>query len=324
MRAIVVESGKAVVKDLPQPAPAPGEVLLQVRLAGICSTDLEILKGYSGYTGILGHEFVGTVVSGSTTLAKKRVVSEINCVCGRCDLCAGGLSNHCRNRTVMGIQNRPGCFAEFVALPERNCLEVPDSVTDEEAVFAEPLAAAIQVTRQVKIEPRMNIAVLGTGRLGLLVAQVLARAGCKLTAVGRNPGTLAMMDKKRIRNAAVADLNQWGIFDVVVECTGSPEGLPLALRLVRPRGTIVMKTTCAGRADRRSDLADTDLTPLVVNEVSLIGSRCGPMRDALNMLARKEVDVTSLITRQLPLSEGLAALSLATEPGHIKVLLKVA
>lgn len=316
MRAIVVESGKAILKDVSQPAPAPGEVLIQVRLAGICSTDLEILKGYGGYAGILGHEFVGTVVSGSTTLAKKRVVGEINCVCGKCDMCASGLSNHCRNRTVMGIQVRPGCFAEYVSLPERNCLDVPDSVTDEEAVFTEPLAAAIQVTRQIKIEPRMNIAVLGTGRLGLLVAQVLARAGCKLTAIGRNPATLSMMDKKRIRNAAVADLNQWSAFDVVVDCTGSPEGLPLALRLVRPRGMIVMKTTCAGRAD-------ADLTPLVVNEVSLIGSRCGPMRDALNMLARKEIDVTSMITRQLPLSEGPAALSLAAEPGHIKVLLKI-
>ncbi|HKQ46987.1 MAG TPA: alcohol dehydrogenase catalytic domain-containing protein [Phycisphaerae bacterium] len=315
MRALVVESGKAIVKEVPQAAPAPGEVLIQVRLAGICSTDLEILKGYGGYTGILGHEFVGTVVSGSTTLAKKRVVGEINCVCGKCDMCASGLSNHCRNRTVMGIQGRPGCFSEFVALPERNCLDVPDSVTDEEAVFAEPLAAAIQVTRQVKVETRMNIAVLGTGRLGLLVAQVLARTGCKLTAVGRNPATLAMMDKKRIRNATVADLNQWGTFDVVVDCTGSPEGLPLALRLVRPRGTIVMKTTCAGRAD-------ADLIPLVVNEVSLIGSRCGPMRDALNMLARKEIDVASMITRQLALSEGPAALALAAEPGHIKVLLK--
>jgi threonine dehydrogenase-like Zn-dependent dehydrogenase len=316
MRALVVDSGKAVLKDLPQPVPAPGEVLIQVRLAGICSTDLEILKGYGGYAGILGHEFVGTVVSGSAALDKKRVIGEINCVCGKCDMCASGLSNHCRNRSVLGIQGRPGCFAEFLALPERNCLDVPDSVTDEEAVFAEPLAAAIQVTRQVKIEPRMNVAVLGTGRLGLLVAQVLARAGCKLTAIGRNPATLAMMDKKRIRNAAVADLNQWGVFDVVVECTGSPEGLPLALRLVRPRGMIVMKSTCAGRAE-------ADLTPLVVNEISLIGSRCGPMRDALNMLARKEVDVTSMITRQLPLSDGLSALSIAAEPGHIKVLLKV-
>ena len=317
MRAVVVESGKAIVKDVPQPAPAPGEVLIQVRLAGICSTDLEILKGYGGYAGVLGHEFVGAVVSGSATLARKRVVGEINCVCGKCDMCASGLSNHCRNRTVMGIQGRPGCFAEFIALPERNGIEVPDSVTDEEAIFAEPLAAAIQVTRQVKVEPRMNIAVLGTGRLGLLVAQVLARTGCKLTAIGRNPTTLAMMDKKRIRNAAVADLNQWGAFDVVVDCTGTPEGLPLALRLTRPRGTIVMKTTCAGRAN-------ADLTPLVVNEVSLVGSRCGPMRDALNMLARKEIDVTSMITRQMPLSEGAAALALASEPGHIKIILKTA
>lgn len=321
MRAIVVDSGRVLVKDEPQPAPAPGEVLIKVRVAGICSTDLEIVNGYGGFSGILGHEFVGAVVSGSTVLANKRVVGEINCVCGKCDLCLSGLSNHCRRRTVMGIQGRPGCFAEFVTLPERNCIEVPESVADEQAVFTEPLAAAIQITRQVKIEPRMNIAVLGTGRLGLLVAQVLARTGCKLTAIGRNPATLTMMDKKRIRNSTVADLNQWNDFDVVVECTGSPEGLPLALKLVRPRGTIVMKTTCAPH--RLEAGATTDLTPLVVNEVSLIGSRCGPMRDALSMLARKEVDVASLITRQLPLAEGPSALSLAADPGQIKVILKV-
>ena len=315
-RAIVVDAANVLLKDVPQPTPAPGEVLIKVRLAGICSTDLEIIKGYGGFSGTLGHEFVGTAVSGSTTLANKRVVGDINCVCGKCDLCASGLSNHCRRRTVIGIHGRPGCFAEFVSLPERNCIEVPDTVSDEQAVFAEPLAAAIQITRQVKIEPRMNVAVLGTGRLGLLVAQVLARIGCKLTAIGRNPITLAMMDKKRVRNAAIADLNQWGDFDVVVECTGSPEGLPLALRLVRPRGTIVMKTTCAGHDD-------ADLTPLVVNEVSLIGSRCGPIRDALGMLARNEIDVTSLITRQLPLAEGLSALALAAEPAQIKIVLKV-
>ncbi len=316
MRAIVVESGKVLVKDEPPPTPAAGDVLIKVRLAGICSTDLEIVKGYGGYSGILGHEFVGTVASGSTALANKRVVGEINCVCGKCDMCASGLSNHCRRRTVMGIQGRPGCFAEFVALPERNCVEVPDSVNDEQAVFAEPLAAAIQVTRQIKIETRMNVAVLGTGRLGLLVAQVLARTGCKLTAIGRNPATLAMMDKKRIRNVTVSDLKQWGDFDAVVECTGSPEGLPLALKLVRPRGMIVMKTTCAGRAD-------ADLTPLVVNEVTMVGSRCGSLHEAISMLARREVDVTSLITRQLPLAEGPSALSLAAEPAQIKVVLKV-
>jgi threonine dehydrogenase-like Zn-dependent dehydrogenase len=166
MRAIVVDAGKIVVADEPKPSPAPGEVIIRVRLAGICSTDLEIVKGYGAFRGTLGHEFVGTVEEGPSRLAGQRVVGEINCVCGRCDMCASGLSSHCRRRTVVGILGRPGVFAEFVALPERNCHVVPDSVADEEAVFTEPLAAAYQVVRQVKIEPRMNVAVLGTGRLG--------------------------------------------------------------------------------------------------------------------------------------------------------------
>jgi threonine dehydrogenase-like Zn-dependent dehydrogenase len=319
MRAIVVEAGKASVRDVPQPVPAKGEVLIRVHLAGVCGTDVEILRGYAGFQGIfiLGHEFVGRVAAGASALAGKRVVAEINCVCGRCDMCHSGLSNHCRQRTVLGISGRPGVFAEFVAVPERNCLEVPDAVSDEAAVFTEPLAAAFQVVQQVKIEPRMSVAVLGTGRLGLLVAQVLALRGCQLLAVGRNPKTLGYLDRKRIRTATPGDLRQFGDQDVVVECTGSPEGLPLALRMVRPRGTIVLKTTCQGGAT-------LDLAPAVVNEISIVGSRCGPFGEALNALAQKQIDVASMVTRQLPLSEGPEALESAADPKQIKVLLKIA
>jgi threonine dehydrogenase-like Zn-dependent dehydrogenase len=317
MRAIHVQDGKAELREVPQPTPAPGEVLIKVRLAGICSTDLEILRGYGDFTGILGHEFVGTVEDGPSALAGRRVVGEINCVCGRCDMCASGLANHCRRRTVVGIHGRPGAFCEYLALPERNCLAVPDEVPDADAVFTEPLAAAYQVTRQVKIEPRMSVAVLGTGRLGLLVAQVLAQTRCKLLCVGRNPRTLALLDRKRIRSSPSAEVTQWNEFDVVVDCTGSPEGLPLALRLVRPRGTVVMKTTCC-------DPAPAVLSPLVVNEVTLLGSRCGPFSEALQALARREIDVAGLVTRQLPLADGLAGLQLAADPQHIKVLLKIA
>jgi len=316
MRAIVVEAGKAVVRDEPRPEPGDGEVLIKVRLAGICSTDLEILRGYGGFTGILGHEFVGTVAGGSARLDGKRVVGEINCVCGRCDMCTSGLANHCRRRTVVGISGRPGVFAEYVALPERNCMEVPESVSDEAAVFTEPLAAAYQVVHQVKIEPRMNVAVLGTGRLGLLVAQVLAQTGCRLIAIGRNPKTLGLLDRKGIRTAGLDDLPKKQDHDVVVECTGSPEGLGTALGLVRPRGTVVMKTTCQAAAQ-------VDLTPLVVNEVTVLGSRCGPFGEALSALARKQIDVAGLVTRQLPLAEGVSALELAARPDQIKVLLKV-
>lgn len=317
MRAIVVDAGKVSVREEPSPSLSPGDVLIKVRLAGICSTDLEIIKGYGGFHGILGHEFVGTVAEGPTALTGKRVVGEINCVCGRCDMCASGLSNHCRRRTVAGIQGRPGVFAEFVALPERNCHVVPDTVSDEEAVFAEPLASAYQVIRQVKIEPRMNVAVLGTGRLGLLVAQVLARTGSKLIAIGRNAKSLGLLDRKRIRTSQVDEVTQWGEYDLVVECTGSPEGLPLALRLVRPRGTIVIKTTCQATAN-------VDLMPLVVNEVTLLGSRCGPFSEALAALARKQIDVLSMVSRRVPMAEAAKAFEMAADPHNVKILLTCA
>ena len=317
MRAIVVEAGKVEVRDVPKPAPGAGEVLIKVAWAGVCATDLEIVKGYAGYSGILGHEFVGTVVQGPANLMNQRVVGEINCVCGKCDLCASGLSTHCRKRTVVGIVGRPGVFAEFVALPEPNCHVVPPSVDDETAVFVEPLAAAYQVTRQVKLEPRLSVVVLGTGRLGLLVAQVLATQKCKLTAVGRNPKTLDWLDRKGIRGARFEDLRGFNDQDVVIDCTGSPEGLTTALRLVRPRGTILMKTTCQASAA-------VDLTPVVVNEISIIGSRCGPFDVALDALARRAIDVTGMVTRKMPLSQGVAALELAAQPDQIKVLLKAA
>jgi len=316
MQAIVVESGRVACREVPQPVPASGEALIQVLLAGVCGTDLEIVQGYGSFEGVLGHEFVGRVVKGPAALVGRRVVGEINCVCGRCDLCQGGLSAHCRRRTVLGIAGRPGAFAEYLTLPERNLLVVPDEVSDEEAVFTEPLAAAIQITRQVRIERRSQVAVLGTGRLGLLVAQVLARTGCRLTAIGRNPRTLGFLDRRRIRNLPIDSVRQWNDQDVVVDCTGSPEGFGLALRLVRPRGQLVLKTTC--RAE-----APTDLSSVVVNEVTVIGSRCGPMDEALNLLGRKEIDVTGMVTRVFPLREGVAAVTLAADPDHLKVLLKV-
>lgn len=315
MRAIVVESGRAELRDVPKPVPGPGDVLIKVSLAGVCGTDLEIIKGYGGFRGILGHEFVGTVAQGPDTLTNKRVVGEINCVCGKCDLCASGLSIHCRRRSVIGIVDRPGVFAEFVAVPERNCHIVPASVDDEAAVFVEPLAAAYQVTRQIKLESRTSVTVLGTGRLGLLVAQVLASRKCKLQAVGRNPRTLDVLDRKGIRTALISDLRQFGDQDVVIDCTGSPDGLATAIKLVRPRGTILMKTTC-------KDAGGIDLTPIVVNEISLIGSRCGPFDLALDALARREIDTAALITRRMPLSSGIEALALAAQADQIKVLLK--
>ncbi|HUN80631.1 MAG TPA: zinc-binding dehydrogenase, partial [Phycisphaerae bacterium] len=201
-----------------------------------------------------------------------------------------------------------------IVLPERNCHMVPDAVTDNEAVFTEPLAAAYQVVRQIKIEPKMNVAVLGTGRLGLLVAQVLAQFGAKLICVGRNRRTLDFLDRRGIRTSGLNDFSSWGEFDVVVECTGQPEGLQVALKTVRPRGTIVLKTTC------RPSL-EIDLAPLVVNEITVVGSRCGPFGEALNALARKQIEVASLVSRQVPLSEAAGAFQMAEDPQNIKVLL---
>ncbi|MBN1344775.1 MAG: alcohol dehydrogenase catalytic domain-containing protein [Phycisphaerae bacterium] len=316
MLGLVYDGKLAVRRNLPQPDPPKGEALIQVALAGICSTDLEITKGYMGFTGVLGHEFVGTVVRGSRRWEGRRVVGEINCVCERCDMCRSGMSNHCRHRTVLGIAGRDGCFAEMIALPERNLHEVPETVGDEEAVFVEPLAAAFQVVKQVRIEPRMRVAVLGSGRLGLLVAQVLARTGCRLHVVGRNEKTLSFCDKKGIQTVLVDDLVPKKDYDVAVECTGAPAGFELASQLVRPRGQIVLKSTYA--AESR-----INLTPLVVDEIELLGSRCGPFPDALSALARKEIDVLSMISRALPLSRAIEAMEIAADPQNLKVLLKI-
>lgn len=316
VKALRVQSNQPILADVPVPEVPDKEVLIRVTQAGVCATDLEIIQGYAAFEGTLGHEFVGVVEKGPTELKGKRVVGEINCVCGKCDMCTSGLSSHCRRRTVLGILNRDGAFAEYLTLPARNCHVVPDSVSDDEAVFVEPLAAALQVTQQIKIEPRMQVAVVGTGRLGLLVAQVLAKRGCSLTAVGRNPNAMRFLDRKGVRTSRLDDIKSREAFDVVIDCTGSPEGLPIALSLVRPRGTIVMKTTC--KADH-----GIDLTALVVNEITLLGSRCGPFGEALSWLARKDVDVAEMITSRMKLAEGVDALNMAAQADQIKVLLQV-
>jgi alcohol dehydrogenase len=302
--------------NYPEPTAGPGEVLIAVRLAGVCATDLEITRGYMGFTGVPGHEFVGTVAKGPRRWRGKRVVAEINCVCGRCDMCQHGLANHCRKRTVVGIDGRDGGCAELVAVPERNLHELPDAVTDEQAVFVEPLAAAYQVIKQCPIEKRMKVAIVGSGRLGLLVAQVLRTTGCRLEVVGRNELTLNFCEKKGIQATHASELVPRADRDVVVACSGSPDGFEIATRLVRPRGTLVLKSTYARTAP-------LNLAPVVVNEVTLLGSRCGPFPEAINALARQQIDVESMISRQLPLSRGVEAFEMAADPRYIKVLLKV-
>ncbi len=317
MRAVTVRNGNvALVRDHSEPEVRGGECLVRVRLAGICATDLHIINGYMNFSGVLGHEMVGTVVSGPSELRDKRVVCEINCVCRRCDMCSAGLANHCRNRTVIGIDRRDGCFADQIAVPQRNLHVVPDAVSDEEAVFVEPLAAAYQVIAQCPIESHTNVSVLGPGRLGLLVAQVLAHRGCKLTVVGRNPAKLEMCEKKGIQAIHVDDLVPRHDRDVVVECTGAPEGLAIAARLVRPRGTIVLKSTYANPEP-------LDLSPIVVNEVKVLGSRCGPFPEAINALARQAVDVRSMISKSFPVERAVDAFQAAQDPDNIKILLKI-
>jgi threonine dehydrogenase-like Zn-dependent dehydrogenase len=269
-----------------------------------------------GFAGVLGHEFVGEVVESPAARqwVGKRVVGEINVVCGRCDLCLSGLSSHCRNRTVLGILNRPGAFADFVRLPAINLHEVPAAVEDDAAVFVEPLAAAFQVTKQVKLDGKRWVTVLGDGRLGLLCAQVLRNAGCPVRVIGRHPDKMRLCDQWGIRSRPVADITPRHDQDVVVDCTGSAAGLELAMQLVRPRGTIVLKSTAAdGKA--------INLAPIVIDEINVVGSRCGPFREAIKALAEKSVDVTSMIHRRMKIEQGVEAMELAGKPGVLKVLL---
>ncbi|MBU0640785.1 MAG: alcohol dehydrogenase catalytic domain-containing protein [Planctomycetes bacterium] len=305
----------AFVADHPEPQRRRGEVLVRVHLAGICATDLELVRGYMGFAGVPGHEFVGTVVAGSRDLKGKRVVAEINCVCRTCDMCRRGLTSHCRRRTVLGISGRDGAFAQFISVPARNCHVVPRALDDARAVFVEPLAAAVHVATQQRIDRTMRVAVLGVGRLGLLVAQVLALRKCRLTAIDRAPAAVAMCERLGVAGQALADVKPAADFDVVVECTGRPDGLRLALELVRPRGTIVLKSTYALPGDR-------NLAPLVVNEVRVVGNRCGPFPPALRLLCAGKIQVEDMIAGTYALRRGPEAFAAAAEPGNIKILLQ--
>ena len=288
--------------------------LVRVHLAGICSTDLQIFKGYMGFQGVPGHEFIGSVSKGPKDLLGKRVVGEINFGCGRCEHCARSLSRHCPNRKVMGILGADGAFAEYVLVPAANLHVVPENVSDEEAVFTEPLAAAFEILEQVQLNPGDEALVLGDGKLGYLCAQVLKLTGANVTALGKHEDKLKLIKRGGVRAII---LNDWKpkLYDAVVEATGSESGLELAMSAVRPRGTLVLKSTIAG--EHRISLA-----PLVINEVTVIGSRCGRFEPALEALEEKTVLVTPLIEKIYPLSEGLTAVGHAARPGTRKILLQ--
>lgn len=321
MLAVVFNQTLRVDRAYPEPSPAKGEAVLRLVQAGVCSTDIEITRGYMGFQGVPGHEFVAIVESApDAALVGKRVVGEINCVCNTCDLCQAGLSTHCRNRTVLGIVNRDGCFSERFTLPAANLHVLPDTIDDDQAVFVEPLAAAFQITRQVRMEEKMFVTVVGGGRLGLLVAQVVRNLGVPVRVIGRDAQKLALCERWQIRSRLERDLVPRQDQDVVIDCTGSAEGLELSMKLVRPRGTLVLKSTFV---PRNRPQGPVDLSKLVVDEVTVVGSRCGPFTAAIQALSSRSVDVASLISRRFRLEEAPAAIAHAQLPGVLKVLLKV-
>lgn len=315
MKAVVFD-GEVRVVDMPAPTPGEGEALIRVLTAGICHTDIEITKGYMGFRGVPGHEFVGVVESCSNPhLLGKRVVGEINCVCHRCVYCQREMPHHCLSRTVLGIMNRPGAFAEYLTLPEENLHLVPNSIRDDVAAFTEPVAAAFRIPEQLSITQDDRVVVLGDGKLGQLCAQVLWLQTKRLVCVGKHPWKLDLLKNLHINIAHHDDPVEPGA-DVVVEATGSPEGFRRALELVRPEGTIVLKTTLA--ADTAMNLASP-----VIQEVKIMGSRCGPFRPALEALAMGNVEVRPMISETYELTGAVRAFERATSPEVIKVLLHV-
>ena len=311
-RAVVFDGTLAVI-DRPEPVPAADEVVIGLRVGGICNTDLELLAGYKDFSGTLGHEFVGDVLAGPPDLLGQRVVGEINVTCGGCDMCLHGLHTHCRQRRVLGILNYDGAFADSFRLVARNLRVVPDEVPDDAAVFTEPLAAACQVPQLAHITPHDRVIVVGAGKLGLLVAQVLNLTGCNLSVVVRRDRPAELLTGWGIPAVRLDDLPR-SAADVVVDCTGNAQGFAAALDLVRPRGTIVLKSTYA-------DLPQADLTRIAVNELRVVGSRCGPFDAALRLLARGAVDTAALIDARYPLAQAPAAFEHAARPGVLKVLL---
>jgi threonine dehydrogenase-like Zn-dependent dehydrogenase len=319
MQCLWLEDRKLSLRTVARPEPAEPEgdddALIRVRLAGICGTDLELVRGYYPYTGIPGHEFVGEVVESPGTGPTKglKVVGEINAWCGECETCKAGRPTHCEQRTVLGIVNRNGAFAEYLTLPARVLHPVPDGVDDEAAVFCEPLAAALRILEQVSITSADRVTLVGAGRLGQLIAQVLSTTGAALRVVARYPRQREVLEGRGIKVVDPADLSD-GSSEIVVEATGSPDGFTLARRLVRPGGEIVLKSTYRGEVE-------VDFSALVVDEITLVGSRCGPFDRALQLLSDGTVDPTPLVETRYPLSKGIEAFEHAARRGAFKVLL---
>src|SRR5437588_439066 len=332
MRALVYQNNVLrLEKGYRQPDLQPGEALIRVLLAGICNTDLEITRGYMTFEGVLGHEFVGIVeavhegpgASALTSLIGKRVVGEINAACHRldCSYCQCGMPTHCPNRTTLGIVNRDGAFADYLVLPTRNLHIVPDTISDEEAVFVEPLAANFEIPEQVHLKPTESVVILGDGKMGQMAAQVLSLSGCEVMMVGKHEEKLALAAKHGVRTYVLDDATSFALenrrrVDLAVECSGSAQGLEMALRLVRPRGTIILKSSV-------SAMRTLHLAPIVIDEIRVQGSRCGPFAPALRALSQRKVDVLPLISARYSLDDGLDAFEHAGQKGVLKVLVQV-
>lgn len=314
MQALWLEHNRIELRDIPQPRRA-NEALIKIRRAGICSTDLELVRGYYPYTGVIGHEFVGEVIeSTDDSWIGQRVVGEINAVCNECEQCLNGRPTHCERRTVLGIVNRDGTFAEYTTLPVTNLHRVPDTVPNEMAVFTEPLAAALEIQDQVQIKPTDRVLLVGAGRLGQLIAQTLALTGCDLRVVARHAHQQDLLKARGIRTISEEEVQPWR-WDIVVEATGSPGGFSLARQAIRPRGTMVLKSTYKG------DMS-VNFSSIVVDEINLIGSRCGPFEPALRLMESKQVDPSVLIMDQFKLEDALKAFERAAETGVLKVLVE--
>ena len=316
MQAIGLDQkGIRFTENHPLPSLSDNEVMVDVIKAGICETDLQLARGYMGFQGVLGHEFVGIASSGK--FRGQRVVGEINCNCRNCCLCQSDLGNHCDQRTVIGILNHDGSFAEQVAIPESNLHLVPDTITDDQAVLIEPLAAALEIGTQIDLTKCQQAVILGDGRLANLCAQVIARQVTELTVVGKHSKKLSRFKKLGISTRSLEGLDLNKTFDLVVDCTGSETGLPLALKLVKPRGTIVMKTTVAQQHN-------LSLAPIVIDEITLVGSRCGPFDLAIEMLKAGHLDLEGMITHRFPLRDAERAFAAAIAPDAFKVVFEIA
>lgn len=317
MKALYYDGELKLSTNEPKPIPHKDEALIKVLMAGICNTDIEITKGYKGFQGILGHEFVGIVEEindQNQSLLGKRVVGDINCACGKedCEFCQKGFGRHCPNRTTLGIFGRNGCMAEYIILPIVNLLEVPDSISNEIATLTEPLAAGFEILEQIPFSPDQEVLIVGDGKLGILINHALSTTGAKITHIGKHADKLKLVEGNGCQTILLKDM-PWIQFDIVVEATGSMSGFQFSIQHTKPRGTLVLKSTIA--ADQKIDLA-----PIVVNEITIVGSRCGLFKPALDYL-KTGVDLSSIIQAVYPIDKGLEAFKVAKTKGSLKVMI---